>query len=72
MSSQEKSPFHETKHTIPNAVPLMNNFYQMDPTNQLPRSSGPPRTNAKGVYENPQSSIPVSRFNCILFNFCQG
>lgn len=48
----------------------MNNFYQMDTTNQLPRSSGPPRTNAKGMYENPQSSIPVSQFSCVLFNTC--
>lgn len=30
----------------------------MDSANQPPRSSGPPRTNAKGIYENVQSSIP--------------
>lgn len=33
----------------------------MDPPNHPPHSSGPPRTNAKGIYENPiQSSNPVS------------
>lgn len=34
----------------------------MIPSNQPPRSSGPPRTNVKGIYENSQSSIPVSTY----------
>jgi len=60
--SQDQSPFHEKKYTNPNAVPLMNNhLHQIDASNQPPRSSGPPRTNAKGIYENSQSSIPVSK-----------
>ncbi|XP_050423088.1 protein transport protein Sec24B [Adelges cooleyi] len=47
----------DRKYNNPNAVPMVNhNFYQMD--NNQPRSSGPPRTNAKGIYENSQSSIP--------------
>lgn len=59
-SSQDQSPFHERMHTNSNAVPLMNNhLYQMDSSNQPPLSSGPPRTNAKGIYENPLPSIPV-------------
>lgn len=41
---------------------MNNHLYQMDSANQAPRSSGPPRTNAKGIYENSQSSIPVSTF----------
>lgn len=46
-------------HSNPNAVPLMNNHsYPMESANLPPRSSGPPRTNAKGIYENSQSSIP--------------
>lgn len=46
-------------HSNPNAVPLMNkHLYHIDSTNQPPRSSGPPRTNAKGIFENSQSSIP--------------
>jgi len=62
-SPSDQSPFHEKIHSNPNAVPLMNNhLYQMDSANQAPRSSGPPRTNAKGIYENSQSSIPVSTF----------
>jgi len=61
MSPSDQSLFHENIHTNPNAVPLMNNqLYQMDSANQPPRSSGPPRTNAKGIYDNSQSSIPVS------------
>lgn len=61
MSSQDPSLFHERKHTTPNAVPLMNpQLYHMGSTDQPPLSSGPPRTNAKGIYENSQSSIPVS------------
>jgi hypothetical protein len=59
MSPSDQSLFHEKIHSNPNAVPLMNNhLYQMDSANQLPRSSGPPRTNAKGIYEHSQSSIP--------------
>uniref|UniRef100_A0A2S2PJE3 Protein transport protein Sec24A n=1 Tax=Schizaphis graminum TaxID=13262 RepID=A0A2S2PJE3_SCHGA len=55
----DQSSFHEKMHSNPNTVPLMNNHsYQMDSANQPPRSSGPPRTNAKGIYENVQSSIP--------------
>ncbi|XP_050058560.1 mucin-12 isoform X1 [Aphis gossypii] len=58
-SSSDQSTFHEKMHSNPNTVPLMNNhLYQMDSGNQPPRSSGPPRTNAKGIYENSQSSIP--------------
>ncbi|KAF0721679.1 protein transport protein Sec24B, partial [Aphis craccivora] len=62
-SSSDQSTFHEKMHSNPNTVPLMNNhpnnhLYQMDSSNQPPRSSGPPRTNAKGIYENSQSSIP--------------
>lgn len=58
-SSQNQSPFHDRKYTNPNAVPLMNShLHQIDSSNQPPRSSGPPRTNAKGIYENIQSSIP--------------
>lgn len=62
MSSQDQSQFHERKHTNPNAAPPTSSYplYQTDSTNQPPRSSGPPRTNVKGIYENPQSSIPVS------------
>uniref|UniRef100_A0A2H8TWN2 Protein transport protein Sec24B n=2 Tax=Melanaphis sacchari TaxID=742174 RepID=A0A2H8TWN2_9HEMI len=57
-SPSNQSPFHEKMHSNPNKVPLMNNhLYQMDSANQPPRSSGPPRTNAKGIYENTQSSI---------------
>jgi len=60
-------------HSNPNTVPLMNNhpnnhLYQMDSSNQPPRSSGPPRTNAKGIYENSQSSIPVSKFIYLQLN----
>lgn len=60
-SVQDQSQFQDRKHINPNAVPLMNShLHQMNSSNQPPRSSGPPRTNAKGIYENPQSSIPVS------------
>lgn len=73
-SPSEQSQFHEKIHSNPNAVPLINNhLYQMDSANQPPRSSGPPRTNAKGIYENSQSSIPVSRLILIespLIYFC--
>lgn len=62
-ATSTQSQFHERKYSNPNAVPLMNhNLYQIDSSQQLPRSSGPPRTNAKGIYENSQSSIPVSTF----------
>lgn len=63
-SSQDQSPFHERKLTNPFAAPPPSNYplYQMDSTNQPPRSSGPPRTNVKGIYENSQSSIPVSTY----------
>lgn len=67
-SSQDQSPFLETQNTSPVAGPLTNNHsYQMDPSNNPPHSSGPPRTNAKGVYDNTlQSSNPVSKI-CILY-----
>lgn len=59
ISSHDQSPFHERKNS--NSVPLMNNhLYQMS-SNEPPRSSGPPRTNSKGIYEDPNSSIPVSK-----------
>jgi len=40
---------------------MNSHLHQIDSSNQPPRSSGPPRTNAKGIYENIQSSIPVSK-----------
>lgn len=40
---------------------MNNHLYQMSSPNEPVRSSGPPRTNAKGIYENSNSSTPVSK-----------
>lgn len=44
---------------------MNNHLYQINSSIEPPRSSGPPRTNAKGIYENSNSSIPVSKIYCL-------
>lgn len=48
---------------------MNNHLYQMDSSNQTPLSSGPPRTNAKGIYENSLPSIPVIIYLIYSINY---
>jgi hypothetical protein len=61
ISSHDQSPFNERRNSNSNTVPSMNyHLYQMN-SNEPPHLSGPPRTVSKEIYENSNSSIPVSK-----------